>query len=282
LASPSRWTIKRATHRTPINALRRGLLESRLIVIFARFFMLSTASSSPLSHLLVVDDESEIADSIARYFGKYGFRVSTAADGMAMREIVQRESVDAILLDLGLPREDGFELTRWLREHWRGAIIIITGRGESVDRVVGLELGADDYVTKPFDLRELLARVRSVLRRTTVAPTFSSPQSGYAFSGFLLDPDRRSLTGANGDEVSLTSGEFDLLCVLVRHPNRVLSRDAIMDQMHGRRASGPFDRAIDVQIGRLRRKIEADSSNPQLIKSVRNVGYLFAARVDRV
>ena len=245
--------------------------------------MVSTApsSSSPLPHLLVVDDESEIAESIVRYFGKYGFRVSTACDGAAMREIVQRESVDVILLDLGLPREDGFELTRWLRERWRGAIIIVTGRGESVDRVVGLELGADDYVTKPFDLRELLARVRSVLRRTVPAPVASTASSGYTFSGFRLDPDRRSLTDANGAEVSLTSGEFDLLCVLIRHPNRVLSRDAIMDEMHGR-ASGPFDRAIDVQIGRLRRKIEADSANPQLIKSVRNAGYLFAARVDRV
>jgi len=244
--------------------------------------MVSTVPSSPesLPHLLVVDDEGEIADSIVRYFGKYGFRVSTAGDGAAMREIVQREAVDVILLDLGLPREDGFELTRWLRERWRGAIIIVTGRGDSVDRVVGLELGADDYVTKPFDLRELLARVRSVLRRTVPAPASSPASPSYAFSGFRLDLDRRSLTDASGTEVPLTSGEFDLLCVLIRHPNRVLSRDAIMDEMHGR-ASGPFDRAIDVQIGRLRRKIEADSSNPQLIKSVRNVGYLFAARVDR-
>jgi DNA-binding response OmpR family regulator len=233
-------------------------------------------------HLLVVDDESEIADSIARYFCRYGFRVSTAGDGTAMREVVRREPVDVILLDLGLPHEDGFELMRWLRERWRGAIIIVTGRGESVDRVVGLELGADDYVTKPFDLRELLARVRSVSRRTAAASASAAPPSGYTFSGFLLDPDRRSLTDVNGDEVALTSGEFDLLCILVRHGNRVLSRDTIMDEMHGRRASGPFDRAIDVQIGRLRRKIETDSSNPQLIKSVRNAGYLFTARVGRI
>jgi DNA-binding response OmpR family regulator len=247
--------------------------------------MVSTppSASPPLPHLLVVDDETEIAESIARYFGRYGFRVSTAGDGAAMRAIVQNEQVDVVLLDLGLPREDGFELTRWLRERWRGAIIIVTGRGESVDRVVGLELGADDYVTKPFDLRELLARVRSVLRRTTVAaepiPAPAAP-AGYAFAGFLLDPDARSLTDANGAAVALTSGEFDLLCLLLRHPNRVLSRDQIMDEMHGR-DSGPFDRAVDVQIGRLRRKIEADPSNPQLIKSVRNAGYLFAARVDR-
>jgi len=239
------------------------------------------SASPPLPHLLIVDDEAEIADSIARYFGRYGFRVSTAADGAAMREIVQREAVDAVLLDLGLPREDGFELTRWLRERWRGAILIVTGRGESVDRVVGLELGADDYVTKPFDLRELLARVRSVLRRTTAAPVAQpARQGGYAFAGFVLDPDRRSLIGADGAEVALTTGEFDLLCVLVRHPGRVLSRDAIMSEMHGRE-SGPFDRAIDVQVGRLRRKIESDPAQPLLIKSVRNAGYLFAAHVDR-
>ncbi|MFT3792029.1 MAG: response regulator transcription factor [Rudaea sp.] len=245
--------------------------------------MVSTASSTPppSPHLLVVDDETEIADSIARYFGHYGFRVSTAADGAAMREIMRSEAVDAVLLDLGLPREDGFELTRWLREHWRGAILIVTGRGESVDRVVGLELGADDYVTKPFDLRELLARVRSVLRRTSATPAAPpARRAGFAFSGFLLDPDRRHLADADGAEVALTTGEFDLLCVLVRHPGRVLSRDAIMSEMHGRE-SGPFDRAIDVQIGRLRRKIEADPARPQLIKSVRNAGYLFAARVDR-
>lgn len=246
--------------------------------------MVSTAppSDSPLPHLLVVDDETEIADSIVRYFGRYGFRVSAAGDGTAMREIVQREPVDAVLLDLGLPREDGLELTRWLRERWHGAIIIVTGRGESVDRVVGLEIGADDYVTKPFDLRELLARVRSVLRRTAAATPSAQQESktGYLFSGFRLDLDRRSLTDANGAEVALTSGEFDLLCIFVRHPNRVLSRDQIMSEMHGR-DSGPFDRAIDVQIGRLRRKIEVESSNPQLIKSVRNAGYLFAARVDR-
>ncbi len=246
--------------------------------------MASTAPSAslPASHLLVVDDETEIADSVSRYFGKYGFRVSTANDGDAMRAVVGREAVDVILLDLGLPREDGFELTRWLREHWRGAIIIVTGRGESVDRIVGLELGADDYVTKPFDLRELLARVRSVLRRTAAAtpPPPPAQKTGYTFAGFRLDLDRRGLTDPNGAEVPLTAGEFDLLSVFVRHPNRVLSRDQIMSEMHGR-DSGPFDRSIDVQIGRLRRKIEADSSNPQLIKSVRNAGYMLAARVDR-
>jgi DNA-binding response OmpR family regulator len=246
--------------------------------------MVSTtlAASPPLPHLLVVDDEAEIADSIARYFGKYGFRVSTASDGNAMREVVRAQTVDVVLLDLGLPREDGLELTRWLRERWDGAIIIVTGRGESVDRVVGLELGADDYVTKPFDLRELLARVRSVLRRTVAAtlPPQLAQKTGYVFAGFRLDLDRRSLSDANGAEVLLTSGEFDLLCVFVRHPNRVLSRDQIMSDIHGR-DSGPFDRAIDVQIGRLRRKIEADSSNPQLIKSVRNAGYMLATRVDR-
>jgi DNA-binding response OmpR family regulator len=200
-----------------------------------------------------------------------------------MRAIIESDTVDVVLLDLGLPREDGFELTRWLREHWRGAIIIVTGRGESVDRVVGLELGADDYVTKPFDLRELLARVRSVMRRVAGA----TPPQGSAgkptsieFAGFRLDAEARVLIGPAGGEVELTTGEFDLLTIFLEMANRVLSRDQLMERMHGREA-GPYDRSIDVQIGRLRRKIEKDPAKPELIKSVRGAGYLFAARVVR-
>jgi DNA-binding response OmpR family regulator len=243
----------------------------------------SRPTESPLPHLLVVDDDEEIAALIARYFGNYGFRVSAAVDGSAMRAAIARQTVDVVLLDLGLPREDGFELTRYLRAHWRGAIIIVTGRGESVDRVVGLELGADDYVTKPFDLRELLARVRSVLRRMSPAPAEPEPASCAAamqFAGFRLDPDARVLSDPRGEDIPLTTGEFELLSLLLDHPNRVMSRDEIMGHLHGR-DTGPFDRAIDVQIGRLRRKIESDPAKPQLIKSVRGAGYLFAARVQR-
>ena len=238
--------------------------------------------TAPSTHLLIVDDDAEILALITRYFGSHGFRVSSAANGEALRAVIAQGAVDIILLDLGLPREDGLELTRWLRAHWQGAIIIITGRGESVDRVVGLELGADDYVTKPFDLRELLARVRSVLRRVAPAATVAAVPGAaeIEFAGFKLDPQARRLLGPDGAEVALTSGEFELLQIFLAAPGRVLTRDQLIGQMHGRNA-GPFDRAIDVQVGRLRRKIEVDAANPELIKSVRGAGYLFAARVQR-
>jgi len=234
------------------------------------------------SHILIVDDDPDILSLIQRYFVAQGFRVSIAADGAVMRSTLAAESIDLVLLDLGLPGEDGFELTRYLREHWRGAIIIVTGRGESVDRVVGLELGADDYVTKPFDLRELLARTRSVLRRVAErAPAVAAkPERAFAFAGFRLDPRSRELRDAHGAHIVLTSGEYDLLTVFLEQPNRVLSRDDLMTRLHGRDA-GPYDRAIDVQIGRLRRKIEADAANPAIIKSVRGAGYLFAGEVKR-
>ncbi|MGA9335595.1 MAG: response regulator transcription factor [Rudaea sp.] len=232
-------------------------------------------------HLLIVDDDEEIRTLVDRYFGNQGFRVSQAADGAALRTTIEAESIDIVLLDLGLPGENGLDLTRWLHENWRGAIIILTGRGESVDRIVGLELGADDYVTKPFDLRELLARVRSVCRRTSAPSPASTPAVAgcIEFAGLRVDAGARKLSGSGG-EIALTTGEFDLLMVFLQHPNRVLSRDQIMNAMHNRDA-GPYDRAIDVQIGRLRRKIEADPARPSLIKSVRGAGYMFAARVQR-
>jgi two-component system OmpR family response regulator len=241
----------------------------------------SNSAPPPSAHLLVVDDDPEVILLIVRYLSAQGFRVTSAADGSQMREAIAREAVDLVLLDLGLPGEDGLALTRYLRERWRGPVIIVTGRGEPVDRVVGLELGADDYVTKPFDLRELLARIRSVLRRTAErAPAISSDGGSFAFAGFRLDPRSRELRDPRGASVDLTTGEYALLKLLVEHPNRVLSRDDLMSWMHGRDA-GPYDRAVDVQIGRLRRKIEADPAEPALIKSVRGAGYLFAAKVTR-
>jgi DNA-binding response OmpR family regulator len=233
--------------------------------------------------LLVVDDDTGVLDLLRRYFTGQGFEVSAAANGTEMRDALTRATVDLVLLDLGLPGEDGFELMRQLRKSWNGALIIITGRGESVDRVVGLELGADDYVTKPFDLRELLARVRSVLRRAapSAAPGGDAAnQVALQFGSFLLIPESRTLRTTGGETIVLTTGEYELLRVLVEHPNRVLSRDDLMEHIHGRNA-GPFDRAIDVQIGRLRRKVESDPANPELIKSVRGAGYLFSARVSR-
>jgi DNA-binding response OmpR family regulator len=232
--------------------------------------------------LLVVDDDTGVLDLLRRYFTGQGFEVSTAANGAEMRDALTRTAVDLVMLDLGLPGEDGFELTRQLRKSWNGALIIITGRGESVDRVVGLELGADDYVTKPFDLRELLARVRSVLRRAhqNATPDDAANQVAFQFGNFLLSPQSRTLRTTGGATIALTTGEYELLRVLVEHPNRVLSRDDLMEHIHGRNA-GPFDRAIDVQIGRLRRKVESDPANPELIRSVRGAGYLFSARVSR-
>ena len=254
-------------------------------------------SSSPASstivpaHLLVVDDDDEIALILSRYFGSHGFRVSTAGDGIQMRHVLDSEPVDIVMLDIGLPGEDGFSLTRNLRGYWHGPVIIVTGRGDSVDRVVGLELGADDYVTKPFDLRELAARVKAVLRRTAaVAETAAEPvapapasavRERFAFAGWMLDIAARTLHDPSGAEVAVTGGEFDLLGVLVRHPGRVLSRDFLLEQTRGRDAA-PFDRTIDVQIGRLRRKIEADPERPELIKSVRGAGYVLVPAVTPV
>jgi len=239
-------------------------------------------STTTATHLLVVEDDAEIGMILRRYFEAQGFRISLARDGGQMRACLAADAVQLVMLDLGLPGEDGLELTRYLRAHWHGPIIIVTGRGDAVDRVVGLELGADDYVTKPFDLRELLARVRSVLRRSAaVAEPAPRLTPGLEFAGFQLDPAARSLKGPQGEPIELTAGEFGLLLSLAQQPNRVLSRDQLMNALHGR-DNGPFDRAIDVQIGRLRRKIEADPAHPQLIKSVRGAGYLFAARVSRV
>ena len=243
-----------------------------------------TLTANPSTHLLVVDDDAAIAQILDRYFSGQGFRVSTAGDGSQMRRKLADEKIDIVMLDLGLPGEDGFSLTRHLREHWHGPVIIVTGRGESVDRVVGLELGADDYVTKPFDLRELLARVRSVLRRT--APPVKPPENTvcaigqFHFDGYIFDPKSHSLSNPQGELVALTTGEFILLKIFVEHANQVLTRDQLITHIHGRDA-GPFDRSIDVQIGRLRRKIEADSAHPQRIKSIRGSGYLFSPSVQR-
>jgi DNA-binding response OmpR family regulator len=233
-------------------------------------------------HLLIVDDDTGVQEVLRRYFTDQGFKVSVAGNGAEMRNVLAHESIALVLLDLGLPGEDGLELTRLLRTDWKGAVIIITGRGESVDRVVGLELGADDYVTKPFELRELLARVRSVLRRSTPAAATAAPagEPAFHFADYCLDPLGRTLRNARGEVIALTTGEYELLRVLVEHPNRVLSRDHLMERLHGRDA-GPFDRAIDVQIARLRRKIEPDAANPALIKSVRGAGYLLATSVQR-
>jgi two-component system, OmpR family, response regulator len=239
--------------------------------------------SHPL--VLVVDDDEEIGLLLRRYLSGQGLRVEVFENAASLRLRIGQQPADLVLLDLGLPDDDGLNVIRDLRGK-NIPVIIVSGRGESIERVVGLELGADDYVTKPFDLRELLARIRSVLRRSAntvvehAAIGHAITAVPFQFEGFKLEPDARRLTAADGCEVALTTGEYDLLHAFVQRPNLVLSRDHLMNTVHGRDA-GPYDRAIDVQIGRLRRKIEPDPANPKLIKSIRGAGYLFAANVMR-
>ena len=229
-----------------------------------------------MPHIVVVDDEPDIRDSIAEYLAMRGFRVSQAEGAAALRRIVGRaEPVDLVLLDVRMPGEDGLSLARWLREHAKVGVIMVTASGDTVDRVAGLEVGADDYIAKPFDLRELLARVRSVLRRVAAMPTKPTAPDQVRFGRFILDLAGNSLATEAGEAIALTSMEFDLLKVFATHPNRVLSRDQLLDLAHGRGAE-PFDRSIDIRITRLRHKIEADPDKPQIIKTVRGAGYLFA------
>jgi DNA-binding response OmpR family regulator len=250
-------------------------------------------------HLAVVDDDPDITLLLANYLQAQGFRVSQLHDGAALMVLMATDPPQLVLLDLGLPGEDGFAIARRLREHWRCGLVIVTGRGDAVDKVVGLEIGADDYVTKPFDLRELLARVKAVLRRILptadeVRPAASPsapapvaapavvlppPRSRYRFLGWELDTAARRLLAPDGREVGLTTGEFELLAVFLQHPGRVLSRDFLLQATH-RREAAPFDRTIDVQVGRLRRKLEAEGEEPRIIKSVRGAGYILVPAVE--
>jgi DNA-binding response OmpR family regulator len=230
-------------------------------------------------HIIVVDDEPEICELLADYLGHAGFRVSTAGDGAAMRGLLEEQAADLVILDINMPGEDGLSLARYLRANTKIGIIMLTAAGEVVDRIVGLEMGADDYLPKPVDMRELLARVRAVLRRVQRAP---EPAGGAQapdarkihFGACQLDLDAHKLYDAAGEEVPITSMEFDLLKAFAEHPNRVLSRDQLLDLAHNRDWE-PFDRSIDIRIARLRRKVETDPSKPQVIKTVRGAGYIF-------
>lgn len=230
-------------------------------------------------HILVIDDDAEIGALLTRYFVAHGYRVTVAGDGARARACLRSQDIDLVLLDLGLPDGDGLALLRDFQAFWSGPVIVVSGRGESIERVVGLELGADDYVSKPFDLRELLARVRSVLRRAQSRPTPAGAARSLDFDGLRLETGSRRLLDRDGVDIGLTTGEFDLLLVLLSRPNEVLTRDELMSSLHGREA-GPYDRSIDVQIGRLRRKIESDPSRPSVIKSVRGAGYMLTAHVS--
>jgi DNA-binding response OmpR family regulator len=230
--------------------------------------------------LLVVDDEPELRGLLAEYFGRQGFAVQTAGEAASARSLVAEALPALAILDINMPGENGLALARWLREAHPGVgIVMLTTASEAVDRIVGLELGADDYVPKPFELRELLARVRAVLRRLqeariAVATDPSPGTTRVAFGGCQLDLDQRKLFAADGAEVEITAAEFDLLALFARHPNRPLNRDQIMEQAHNR-GWDVFDRSIDLRIMRLRRKIERNPDKPEVIKTVRNVGYVY-------
>jgi DNA-binding response OmpR family regulator len=236
-------------------------------------------------HILIVDDDPRVRTMLLRYFEGEGFRVSQADSGIVMRERMAGSPADLILLDVGLPGEDGIALARELRSRSDVAIIMLTGRHDMVDRVVGLEVGADDYIPKPFHLREVLARVRTVLRRAQprapVGDGGSKHEPGFVFDDWRLDPERRQLTAPDGSDVALTTGEFNLLWIFLRQAHRVLGRDQLMDLMHGRGWEA-YDRTIDAQVSRLRKKIERDPKIPSIIKSVRGVGYVLTARVERL
>jgi DNA-binding response OmpR family regulator len=231
-------------------------------------------------HILIVDDHQDICELVRTYLTEEGFKVSTANSGVEMRRVMAQSHIDLVLLDLMLPGEDGLSLARGLRSDSNVGIIILTGRGETLDRIIGLEMGADDYLPKPFHLRELLARVKSVLRRAAPGETKHAERPAAAqFLGWKLDLASRELFSPAGEEVRLTTGEFDLLAVFVANANQVMTRDRLLDLARNREA-GPFDRTIDVQVGRLRRKLEDDPQNPNLIKTVRGTGYVFTAAVE--
>lgn len=227
---------------------------------------------SAAEHLLVVDDDPELRDLLARYLGEQGFQVSTVEDGPTMDAFLAKEQPDLIILDLMLPGEDGLSIARRLRAHLQVPIIMLSARGEEVDRIVGLEVGADDYLPKPFNPRELLARIRAVLRRPT-QQTATTTNDQRRFGPFALDIQRHILLRDDA-EVTLTSGEFTLLRVLIEHPNQVLSRDRLIDLLKGYDRS-PFDRSIDVRVTRLRRKIEDDPTAPRYLRTIWGEGYMF-------
>jgi two-component system, OmpR family, response regulator len=233
-------------------------------------------------HLLIVDDDREIRDLLAKFLERNRFRVTAARDGKEARRAFLNGHYQLVVLDLMLPGEGGLDLARWLRTETPVPIIMLTAMAEETDRIIGLELGADDYVTKPFNPRELLARIRAVLRRVGDSEDKSQETRArtYRFANWVLETARRRLLDPDGVEVALTGGEYDLLVALLDRPNRVLTRDMLLDLLRGRQA-GPFDRAIDVAISRLRRKLEDDGRNAQIIKTVRGGGYVLSTPVER-
>jgi two-component system, OmpR family, response regulator len=248
--------------------------------------MTTPMQSSPLAavpHVLVVDDDPMIRELVADYLGKNELKVTAVADGRSMQEVLADQVVDLVVLDLKLRGEDGMALARRLRDDSEIPIVMLTGRSEEADRVMGLELGADDYLTKPFSTRELLARIRTILRRRHAEVRQGKPEGirAYRFDGWELNLNMRRLTARDGKPVPLSNGEFSLLVVLLGAPNRILSRDQLLDlsRLHNDEV---FNRSVDVQIMRLRRKIEPDPAQPRYIRTERGAGYLFGVPVETV
>lgn len=226
--------------------------------------------------ILVVDDDAGLRELLQEYLSTQGFEVAAVGDGVAMEQYLKLHSVNLVILDLMLPGEDGLALARKLRAQGNLPIIMLSARGEDVDRIIGLEVGADDYLSKPFNPRELLARIRAVLRRNELQNEIKEGESKnkYKFGEFILAIETRSLT-KEGADIALTAGEFNLLRIFVEHPNRVLSRDQLMDLMKGYERS-PFDRSIDIRVTRLRRKLEVDPTVPEFVRTVWGEGYMFS------
>jgi len=245
---------------------------------------MTNSSPAAATPLLVVDDEPELRSLLAEYLARHGFDVRCAPDAASARQLVAQAVPQIALLDVNMPGESGLSLARWLREtHPRLGVVMLTTAGETVDRIVGLEVGADDYLPKPFELRELLARLRALQRRLALGAEPAGNGGGevdpqrVAFGACVLDLTQRKLFKADTAEVEITAAEFDLLALFARHPNRPLNRDQIMEQAHNR-GWDVFDRSIDLRVMRLRRKIEANPDKPEVIKTVRNVGYVFVTR----
>ncbi len=236
--------------------------------------------NTPQDHILVVDDDPEIRHLLKTYLEKNGYRVATAAEGGGMWQALEHSHIDLIVLDLMLPGTDGMELCRNLRVRSKIPVIMLTARGDEMDRILGLEMGADDYLPKPFSARELLARIKVILRRVRdmpIDPLADAPEK-LAFSGWTLDTRTQHLHSPDDLVVPLSSAEYRLLHVLLTHPNRALTRDQLLDLTQGRE-SGPYDRSIDVLVGRLRKHLRDDAKQPTLIKTVRGRGYLLASKV---
>ena len=234
------------------------------------------------THILVVDDHSEIRDLLKRFLEQHGLRVSCARDGKEMKRLLEEREFDLLVLDLMMPGEDGLTLCRELRVKSNLPIIMLTAMGEETDRIIGLEMGADDYLAKPFNPRELLARIKAVMRRTQAEtqPAAETLTRDLRFDRWRLDVNRRELVDEDGVGLSLSTAEFDLLKVFLERPQRVLSRDQLLDLARGREAVA-FDRAIDTLVSRLRRKLEQDPKNPELIKTIWGGGYMFSADVTQ-